>query len=79
MLVNTEESLPGFSDASVNKQINQSNITNEINGINKSVESPVNNLNLPSTLCNGLTNSKEERNGCVRRTADTMVKKVCET
>lgn len=77
MLNTTEEILPCFSGADVNKQENQSNTKNEINDINESIELPVSDLSLPSVPYSDSTGSKEEHNGCLRRTADTMVKKVC--
>lgn len=73
-LIRTEEPIPSCSGVNINEKDDQTNTKNGLNGTTKPIlGSPVTNINLPATQCNGFTGSKEERNGCIRRNADTTV------
>lgn len=74
-MIRIEEQIPSCSGVNINEKEDQTNTKNGLNGTTKPILGfPVTNISLPSTQCNGFTGSKEERNGCIRRNADTTVK-----
>lgn len=67
-----EDPIPSCSKANINGQTDRNNA--EIGGVNEISGFPVNKLCSPVTQNNVSSIVKEERNGCLRRNADTMVR-----
>lgn len=72
-LISVEDPIPSCSNANVDNGQNDQNNA-QICGKNEISEIPVSKSCSPVTQNNVLSIVKEERNGCLRRNADTMVK-----